>query len=220
MSMTSDIFIKTCEYDAAYHKYCLQSIEKYTSGFRQTVVVEGEHPRGYLHQQVIKMHAYEYTDADFICITDSDTLFCRQVTPETYMVDGKPLWLHTPWTDDMRACKGLSTWAQVMRDFLGEEPPSEFMRRQPFFIPRWLLQEIAEYCQGKFGMSLKDYIMSIDAFSEYNIIGFYAWLYHHDKFQWIDTSVDPLPQETVVQFWSHDPIEKNIPHINRVLHEI
>ena len=35
--VTCDIFIKTCSHDAEYHKYCLASIEKYCTGFRNVV---------------------------------------------------------------------------------------------------------------------------------------------------------------------------------------
>jgi hypothetical protein len=214
--MICDIFIKTCQHDAAYHEHCLKSIDKFCSGFRKVVVVEGEHPHGYLHQQIVKLEADLHTDADFILMTDSDTLFCRPVTPETYFEDGKVVWVHTPWTPEMLAGNERA-WFDVMGQFFRETPPSEFMRRQPFMVPAWLLKNVRDYCARVHGLAIEDYVMGHGVFSEFNVLGFFAWLHHHDEFHWIDSSKDELPELTIRQFWSHDPIGKNIEEIRRIL---
>lgn len=215
--MTCDIFIKTCRHDADYHRHCLASIDKFCTGFRQTVVIDGEHPKGYLHQQVVKLHADTYTDADFVLTLDSDTMFTVPVTPETFLRDGKPVWLHTPWTPEMLAHPGVSAWRKCMADFARKEPPSEFMRRHPFCIPRWLLKDLQNWCRFSHGKTLESYVMDAQAFSEFNVLGHHAWQHHHDKFHWIDTSKEELPELTVRQFWSHDPIGTNLEEINRIL---
>lgn len=214
--MTCDIFIKTCKHDEAYHEYCLKSIDKHCSGFRRTVVVNSEHPRGYLQQQVDKVYADVYTDADFVLITDSDTLFTRPVTPETYFHDDKIEWIHTPWTPEMLS-SDVKVWYDVMGQFFNAVPHSEWMRRHPFMLPTWLLQDVRRFCEEKHGKTLDDYVMWKGVFSEFNILGCHAWLAHHDKFHWIDSSKDELPEVTTRQFWSHDPIEKNIEEIRRIL---
>lgn len=212
---TTDIFIKTCKHDQEYHQYCLASIEKFCTGFRNVVVIEGEHPRGYLHQQVAKLRADEHTDADFILITDSDTLFTRPVTPETYLREGKIEWIHTPFTEELRAAV---PWFEVMAEFArGVEPPSELMRRQPFMLPAWLLKDIRQWCEFSHGMMIEEYVMARKSFSEFNVLGHHAWRFHYDKFHWIDTSKDELPELTVRQFWSHSPISENIVEIRRIL---
>ena len=216
--MTTDIFIKTCVHDAEYHRYCLASIEKFCTGFRRTVVIEGEHPKGYLRQQVVKLHADTYTDADFVLMTDSDTLFTVPVTPETYLRDGKPVWIHTPWTPEMLAHKGTAAWRKCMTDFAkGVEPPSEFMRRQGFMVPGWLLKDLRQWCQFKHGKTLEDYVMNAGAFSEFNVIGHFAWQFHHNEFSWINTATDELPESPLVQFWSHTPVAENLERINQIL---
>jgi hypothetical protein len=217
MTPVTDIFIKTCQHDAEYHKYCLASIEKFCSGFRDVVVIDGEHPRGYLDQQIIKLHADTYTDADFVLITDSDTLLTMPVTPETYLHDGKPVWLWTPWSPEMLAHPGTAAWFRCMKEFFGEESPGEFMRRQPFMVPTQLLKDLREWAEAYHGKSIGDYVMDRGSFSEFNCMGYYAWLAHHDKFHWIDTSKDELPELTVRQMWSHDKIEKNLEEIQRIL---
>lgn len=215
--MTTDIFIKTCNHDVPYHKYCIQSIDKFCTGFRDTVVVNNEHPRGYLHQQAVKMHADGYTDADLILVTDSDTLFNQPVTPESFMRDGKPIWIHTPWTPEMLAHPGTATWKRVMTEFFGIEPPSEFMRRQPFMFPAFVLASLREFCANTHRVTLEEYIMGSKAFSEWNVLGFHCWLHHRDLFHWVDSSVDELPPLLVRQFWSHDPVEKNLTEIQTIL---
>lgn len=215
--MSTSIFIKTFSGDAPYHGYCLESIERYCSGFHGTVVVEGEHPRGYLHQQVIKLHADTYTDADYILVTDSDTLFTEPVTPDSFMVDGKPIWLYTPWTDAMLNHPGTKAWYDVMTQFAGKQPPSEFMRRQPFMFPRHVLASLREFCIKTHGVGIEEYIMSRGRFSEWNVLGHHCWRHHRDDFHWINTAVDPLPPLRVHQFWSHDPIEKNLHAIQQIL---
>lgn len=216
--MTCDIFIKTCQRDAGYLKHALRSIDKFCTGFRQVKIVEGEHPKGYLHQQVVKMSADTYTDADFFLITDSDTLFTMPVTPETYLRDGKAIWLHTPWTEEMLANPGVRAWFDCMQNFSGRTPPSEFMRRQPFMVPAWLLKDLREWCEFQHRRSLEDYVMSQKAFSEFNVIGHHAWQHHRDRMAWVNTETDEMPPLTVRQFWAAgDPVEKNLDEIERIL---
>lgn len=213
--MTVDIFIKTCEHDDEYHAYCLESINKYCSNFRNVIVVKDEHENGYIHQQVVKLHANEYSDADFILVTDSDTLFNRPVTPETFMHDGKPIWYMTPFADLLQH-DGLRNWYKVMTDFCGQEPPYEFMRRQPFMFPRKVLSSIQEYCVKTHGRTLKQYPFDKGTFSEWNVLGFYCWLNHNDEFSWVNTD-NGLPECPVTQFWSHDPVSRNLEAIHNIL---
>ena len=212
--MQTDIFIKTCQHDAEYHKYCLKSIDRFCTGFRNTVVVDSEHPKGYLQQQVEKLHSdIHCPGADYILVTDSDTLFTEPVTPESFMRNGKPMWFMTPAhlvSPDAR------TWFPAMKKFHGVEPTHEFMRRQPFMFPARILKDLRSYCVAKHGRTLEQYIMESGRFSEWNVLGMFAWIYHQEHFSWIDTSKE-LPPALVRQFWSHDPIEKNLEEINRIL---
>jgi hypothetical protein len=163
------------------------------------------------------MYADNHTDADFILVTDSDTLFNQPVTPESFMRDGRPIWIHTPWTDEMLAHPGTATWKRVMTAFAKESPPSEFMRRQGFMFPREVLPSLREFCLHNHGIPLADYIMQSKSFSEWNVLGFHCWNHHRDLFHWIDSSVDELPPLFVRQFWSHDPVEKNLAEIESIL---
>ena len=213
---TTDIFIRTCFHDRAYHRYCLDSINLFFKGHRKVVEVHGEHPRGYLNQQCEKIRAGDYTDADYILFTDSDTIFNQPVTPESFMRDGKPMWLYTPWTPEMLAHSGTRAWFDVMTEFFGVEPPAEFMRRMGSIIPREVLQGFRDFCIQKHGVTIDEYVMSRDRFSEFNCIGFYAWQHCPEKFSWINTD-EEIPPSLTVQYWSHDPISKNLAEIQRIL---
>lgn len=213
--MVTDIFIKTCNHDRQYHEYCLKSIQKYCTGFRNTVVVDGEHPQGYIYQQVVKLHADRYTDADFILVTDSDTLFNTPVTPESFMVDGKPIWYMTPF-EQLLEHDALRHWHQVMTEFCRTPPPFEFMRRQPFMFPSYVLKDIREYCIKTHGRTLEQYPYDKGTFTEWNVLGFYCWLHHRDAFTWINTD-NGIDAPLVRQFWSHDPVKNNIKEIKNIL---
>lgn len=227
---TVDVFVKSYAKDAPWLEWCLRSIRKFASGFRgvqvispdaQTVVfptapydqswkVLPEYGNDhYLSQQVFKLYADTFTDADWILFTDSDTIFTRPVTPETYLKNGKFVWMMTPMNeahpDEQQA------WRRVMRKFFGKEPEYEFMRRHPFLLPRWLLADLRAFCVRQHGIELKDYVMAqpYREFTEFNILGMYAYEYHRDKFEWLDTSKVPeaeWPILTVDQQWSHNPI--------------
>ena len=216
-TVTTDIFIKTYPGDAAYHTHCLRSIEKFCAGFRDTVVVDtGNHPRGYLEQQIVKLHADTYTDADMILVTDSDTLFSEPVTPESFMRDGKPIWYMTPWNDDMLANPGTRAWFDVMSAFFGETPPAGMMRRQPFMFPREVLPALRDYCFEKFGKTITDYVYDAGVFSEWNVVGMFCWLNFRDSFYWIDTTIE-CPPAKCVQLWSHTPLAHNLERIENIL---
>ena len=223
--MTTAIFIKSYPKDFEWLRYCLKSINKFATGFSEIVLVipEGtdypgtaervvkveEKAPGYMWQQVCKMYADQYTTADNISFVDADCVFTEPVTPETFMTDGKPDWLHTPW--EKIAATTRAAWGDVMRRCIGQEAPAEFMRRHPQLIPRWALQEFRGFVADRHGVSLEHYIMNQPSghFSEFNCIGFYLWLCHHDKIHWMNTE-DYLPPTVLTQRWSHGGITPEI----------
>lgn len=217
-----DIFIKTRSHDYPWLEWCRKSIHKYCRGVRQAhtlhdgdlrvdctpVSIEGwgttlfEHhgkPKdpGYLWQQVCKLHADQYTDAEWILYMDSDCVFTRPVSPSDFIKDGKPVWLYTP-LDQARPDQHV--WAPVMEKFLGKKPEHEFMRRHPFIVQRWMLDALRTFCKYRHGKSLEDYIMgqavpgspTALVFSEWNCLGFFLWEYHRDSVAWVlDSEADP-----------------------------
>ena len=125
--MAVDIFIKTYHKDFVWLEWCLKSIKKFASEFRDVVIVteEGhllpetfleilplkvfyvpfpektpdfvEHGLGYLWQQNIKLTWYNYTDADEILILDSDEMLTQPTTPKSFKTDNKINWYYKMW---------------------------------------------------------------------------------------------------------------------------
>ena len=224
--MTTDIFIRSYAKDFPWLSYALRSIRKFATGFREVVIAipdTEDLPKasgvrvvkakdvmpGYMQQQATKMYADTFSDADAFLFMDSDCMFTEPVTPETFQTDGVPNWLHTPW--DKVGEDAKRAWGDVMKKCIGEEPPSEMMRRHPQLIPRWALQEFRGFVAKRHGVSLEYYIKSQPHghFSEFNCIGFFLWLHHHEKINWINTE-EFLPPTVLKQWWSHGGITPEI----------
>lgn len=217
--MTTDILIKTHKADAEYHAQCLRSIDRFCTGFRNTVVIGDENDdvankNPYLTQQIFKLKADLHTDADMILVTDSDTIFIEPVTPESFVHEGKPIWFITPFASVSPDAK--NAWFNVMTKFLGFEPEYEAMRRQPFMFPREVLGEFRKFCVAKHGVSIEEYVYREGAFSEWNCLGVFCLTYYPELFHWIDTDIE-CPPAKVLQMWSHAPISQNMETINRIL---
>lgn len=234
--MIASIFIKSFSRDFPRLDYAIRSIHKFASGFSEVIIAipEGESysapschviqirgetaGNGYLFQQCVKANVHDLTDADFVLHIDSDTILTKPVTPETFMRDGKPLWLMTPYAhleagiaELSRANAGfhcgVMTWKAITEKFLGQPVEFEFMRRFPMLIPRSLHVAAAGFCQVWHHQSLAEYILSQPAkeFSEFNALGALAYYRARDDFSWLDTTKEPLPELVALQKWSHDP---------------
>lgn len=203
-----DIFIKTHPPDYEWLVYALRSIKKFSSGFRRVVLMSEdteipdtdpnnlkikaplETEDGYLDQQVKKMYADFHTNADFILHTDSDCLFTKPITPQTFFRNGKPIWMMTRYGETD------TPWKPITEKFMQRPVEFEFMRRHPQLVPRWLYAKFREYAFKTHGQPLCDYIkcQPLRAFSEFNALGAYAYEFHRDAFTWVDTAKDEWPE--------------------------
>jgi hypothetical protein len=219
MPASADILIRTYPGDFCWLWHCLSQIERHAKGFRRVhiVVPEGdagplghltkeiihECPRyqdDYLGQQVTKMLADTFTDADIILHMDSDVMLTRDTSPEDLMEDGQVVLYHEPYE------KTGSPWQSVVAEILGWIPEHEFMRRHPFMYPRWLYGEVRRLIEQIHGMPFDRYVISRPhrSFSEFNVLGAVAWKYFHGRFVW------RLPENGQVharQFWSWGGID-------------
>jgi FkbM family methyltransferase len=224
-----DIFIRTYSPDYDWLHYCVQSIDKFCRGFRKVWLVSpsnppvwmlertkahpgveidwkimnDESPDGYLAQQITKLYADVVTDyqPDYILHVDSDVIFTRPVTPDIFFSGGELMWYYTPF-------EAIETpWKPIVEKFIRQPVAYEFMRSMPFMVPRWLYPKIREYCHATHGMIISDYIRTQPqrAFSEFNIMGAYAYRNHTKAFKWINT-LDQMPQHLARQFRSWDGI--------------
>ncbi len=134
---------------------------------------------------------------------DSDMIFTAPVTPEYFFREGKPVWVKTPWIGLGAADK--RTWFHIMAKCLQEAPDAEYMRKGAVVVPRGLYAQFRQFIQDTHGMTMDAYVMRQPGheFSEYNCLGFFAWLRHREDFYWQDTGIEPSPEWPWKQFWSY-----------------
>lgn len=225
--MNADLFIRTYWKDLDWLELCLASISKYCRGFRAIIVVipSASNPwlrrfalpgnveiktcrnykDDYLGQQVTKLFADAFTDADLICHIDSDCIFSRVTSPEDLVKDGKPCIFLRPY----ELLGRHHPWQKPTEQFLGWSVRNDFMQQPPFLYPRWLYPQLREHAVAVHGVDLETYITRQPArgFSEFNVLGAFAWQRHRERFTWIDTSVTPAGDPVCRWYWSWGGID-------------
>lgn len=201
--MSVDILVRSHARDFPWLEYCLRSVERFCTGFRQVVLVV---PRAsapwlpryrlpadrvelcedvrddYLGQQVTKLHADLFSDADLICHLDADCVVDCPLAPADLMLEGRPA---IPCTE-YRLLGASVPWRAVTEKLLGFPVEHDFMRTQPLLYPRALYAELRSHCHALHGVALADYVLAQPprGFSEFNALGAYAHRFHHDEFAW------------------------------------
>ena len=230
--MKVSILIVSWLQDRQWLEYCLRSIEKFASGFHETVVLVPDEEleqfkelvelpksalwisyqrvpdkaRWHLHHQVMKCRADQYClGADFILHTDSDCIFSEPVTPEDYFAAGKPVMVMEPYVR-LAGCP----WQPVVESVLKRAVTHEFMRRHPQVNPERVYPALRKRLCQLHQQPFDDYVLSLKpdhpwGFSDHNVIGAFAWREFHDAYHWIDLSRHPRPHSKLIQFWSHSP---------------
>jgi hypothetical protein len=205
--VTCDILIRSYRKDLPWLERCLEGIARFCDGFRDVIVIVPrsseawlrrlpalvpnvrtelcpDYRDDYLGQQVTKLHADRFSDAELICHVDSDCLFERAVTPDDLLVDGRPRIV-------MRSYASLDRhwpWQAPTEQFLGWPVTHDFMQQPPFVYPRWLYGALREHAQTLHGVSIEDYVLSRPprGFSEFNALGALAHRRYAEHFSWID----------------------------------
>jgi hypothetical protein len=230
MSASVDLFIRSYRGDFEWLAHCLKSCELFARGFRDIhiVVPEGDghllkhltkekvhecpkYPDDYLGQQVTKLLADTYTDSDYVCHFDSDTIWTKPISPELLITEGRPIAFYEPYSK-LEGCH----WQPIVAETLGWIPQFEFMRRHPFVYPRWIYNELRAYLEARHRTPLANYVTSRPhkSFSEFNVLGAFAWEKFRSKFEW----KDPHQEEVYVrQFWSWGGIHECLPEIEKIL---
>ena len=220
--MTVDLFIRSYWKDFDWLQFCLASIAKYCHGFRAVVLVLPHSTRpwlrrlevcgdvrveicrnyrdDYLGQQATKLLADTFTDADYVCHVDSDCIFHRPTTPHDLMADGRPRMLK-------RSSAQLGRhypWRKPTEKFLGWSVADDFMQQQPLLFPRWLYPAVRRHAVATHGLDIETYLESQPprGFSEYNVLGAFAWARYRDRFAWIDTGGAPPGPAPCRWYWS------------------
>ena len=225
--MSTDIFIRSYRGDFGWLEYCLKSIKKHSSGFNKIHVcvppndvqllsfVKDEiihlvDPTAddYMGQQITKLYADYFCHCNFIVHVDSDCIFTKPFSPESFMCGGKAVVLREDGVE--------SPWPSISSRMLGWDDFAEYMRRLPIIYPRWLYAEFRRWMEERSGKVLKDLILSQPnrEFSEFNTIGQWAYKFHQDKMEW----KHPSEMEAVArQFWSWGGLEASREEVEKII---
>lgn len=237
--MTYDIFYRTYAGDAVWLEYSLQSIHKFVTGYSSVIVTAPEsskaiiepivlkhgfkfiacqalHRDDYVGQQATKMYADLYTSSDLVVHVDSDVIFTKPVTLQSFLnAEGtKPLNLKTPYVDiDTR-------WKRITEASVGFKVHYEYMRKIPLTYPREIYKCTRNYLEKVHGITFNKFIRSIPTgkMSEFNIIGAVSERYYPNCIEWQDThGTVPIPESCAIQYWSWGGIEHHEAEIQRLL---
>ncbi|MFF8836968.1 hypothetical protein [Streptomyces sp. NPDC015130] len=206
-------------------RYALAAVEKWCHGFADVVVVTPrtgaaavrravrgdvrltvcpDYRDDYLGQQVTKLYADEFTDADLICHLDSDVVFDRPVSPADLLAAGRP-WI-------VRKAVTLlgrhRPWLAPTEEFLGRPVAHDFMQQPPFTYPRGLYAEVRALCRERHGTPLARYVAGRPprGFSEFNVLGAHAHAAHRTAFTWYDADTAEVPR-LCRWYWSRGGID-------------
>jgi hypothetical protein len=169
----------------------------------------------YCGQQITKMCADYFSDAEYICYTDSDTIYYGEINLQDEFIDKfnninlfVDIWNNV---GDANCWKKCLEKLNLLTDY-------EFMRRLPIVVPSHILKEIRCLIEEKID---KDFINSClevynnEGISEFNIMSSYIYLFYYNKCNILNINQEPpLP---ILQLWSHSDKDKLINNIKRVL---
>jgi len=216
MTKSVDLFIKSYSGDYWLLEIALQTIKKNLTGYQNIVLLIPEKDRnvfdtrsmpdrthifyvedsgsGWLKQQVYKLKAHEYCNADYIAYSDSDAFVLKPFDLRDLIKDGKPEILHTDWN----LVADAIVWKEPTESVLKDTVPFETMRRLGLCYHRSTLENL-----NKFEPNLETIIMNSTRFSEFNLLGAYANKFEKEKYTWTDTANWQYVPPRFAQVWSH-----------------
>lgn len=152
--------------------------------------------------------------SDAVMILDSDTMFIRPVTPESFLHEGKPIILRERY-EDFKAYNSRYKWKSCVANAIGIDPEWETMVRFPMIHLRQTLVLVRELIERHTEKPWKEYILSgpntfPQDFAEFPTIGTVAIKFFPDNYHFVDyRKGEPcdVGPEAVKQFWSHGGLD-------------
>lgn len=240
--MNVPIFCVTFCRDREWTAYLLGSIQRRCRGFSEVVLVvpfrdiemfrpltafktaderpvrvKGFHERegkGMLHHEVMIHFADTFCpEADVILHVDGDCVFLADVTPETYMLDGKPILLYVPFAE---IDKGLPydrhamAWQECTERCLGEPVTNESMIRHPMMHIREVYPEVRRHIADRQGVAFDEYVLAQkpdhpEGHAEFTTLGHWAMTRHPSRYHTINVHDNPRPEAHMYSGWTHWP---------------
>jgi len=239
----TEIFIVTYAKDFQYLNHCLRSIKKFAKGFSGVTVLVPTKDAKELRQVIRKSglenvkvkHGYEWAkkgmcwhlaqecradvwcpDADYIAHFDSDCIFTKPVSPETFFKNGKPLLRYEPFATLGIRHPGTMAWKIATENALPFPVNDEFMRGLPHIYHHSVYAKTRILVEQKTAMPFTEYVRSgrneyPQQFCEYVTLGSVAAHEFRDDYYMVDLSKESNPDRSpypVQQFWGHGPLDQ------------
>lgn len=239
-----DFFIKTCKKDEKWLAFSLKSIDKFSMGFRQVVIladrgdnlsfshlnlkipiqyVEVDVPEilfeykygiGYWWQQGVKMSWNLFSNADAVVMLDSDCVFFDYVIPMDWHHLDKPIWLYVKWNE----AKECLSWKAGIEKIFDQKSENTYMAAQGFYITRNLIVDFQKYLlQKHYQHPLSLFINpSFPNLSEFNLLG--SFLEYQNRNDYLLIEAKTMPNIWPLKhYWSWGGIEGSLKEIENLL---
>lgn len=192
------ILIVSCKRDVEMLSYLLRSIHQNVSGFAGIVLAvpvkdvkhfknlppevtlttfDEREGKGMLHHEIIICRADELCPyADFIVHVDSDCMFWRKTTPETYIRNGRALLVRESYAAIAPRNPNRLIWGRCVERACGIVPEYDTMVRHPNVYPRALYAHVRKLVEQHTGVGFDDYVFSCEngfpqGFAEFPLLG-------------------------------------------------
>lgn len=231
-----DIVIRSYYRDLAWLRLALASVDLFATGFRRVVVVFPsatwsrvdlptalpvgpavclracpDHRDDYLGQQITKLYADRYTDADVIVHLDSDQVFVAPCDLRSRLFDGSRPRICVDTSGRRPVVDG---WRRFPETFLRRPIPYDLATPLPLTLHRRVHAGLRAFCRRTHRMSIAEYARRTptDRFCELALLRAYALLTEATKYSWMDLrGGDPVPECRT--FWSRAQTPGDIAHL-------
>jgi hypothetical protein len=161
---------------------------------------------GYVNQQLTKMRADLFCDSEYVMFVDADTICYREHNIALWFSGDKPILCHSDWSQVGQA----KCWLDPMVRALGWKPPYEFMRRLPLIYRTDTIRNCREYMEDFHSVPLWLYMSNLPTFTEFNVIGAYAYEYEREKYAWWCPDGQPPFDNPFKQYWTGADMDAQI----------
>ena len=257
----TEILYVTFNRDLGWIEYSLQSLAIHASGFSGIKVVVPtydierflyleqkyskpdcplliksflEYPgKGFVHHLAMKCCADVFCkDADYVLHLDPDCVISEAFTPDSYIIDCKPVLLIEPYEAIDKAedhsLPGRRLWKAVTETALRFECKHETMCRHPSIHYRWLYPALRQYMELIHQTPFIDFVLRQknsfqQGFGEFNTLGSYALHNHISDYHIVDRGFNGKandPHELLFQLRSYDDPSLYQAQIDKALNRV
>ena len=180
----------------------------------------------YFGQQITKLYADVYTNAEYIMFVDSDCVFYDNfdIQKEMFDQDEKVILLIDKWENLPKMYDVWKTFLQVC-DFKTE---FEFMRRVPLIYPSKIFKNLRDYISAKYKIKFTDACLQIynstniylphKYFSEFNLLGAYSYIYEPNCFNFMkQNEAQHIPIKQVQHYDFDYNLNKQLQEMKKIL---